>query len=341
MTIYAPENVYPELAHMWPHWNVGRLRKYRVEREVNSARLRPFVIDRDEAGFQRVRAAVNPKMQGRYVPEGRYVRLMVRQGHEDATTGEPTIGWQTVMSDTPDEMNDHADPLLHARGRVLIHGLGLGCVLNCIRNIPGVEKIDVVEVNEDVVNLVAPLHIEDKRVNIIADSCVDVRWPVGTHWDYVWHDIWSSIDSGNLTDDKEAEHHISYARLHRMFGHRCDRQASWGFELARRMRWIEQTAERYAQNWAHNFNISSLNVRTVMWHEVIAPPGVTGEQYVEMTKHLAFDDDKTTTYEHIRKQCRKKMTEEQAYWFVLDFARAEGLRRANHRRRRHVNSNNH
>jgi hypothetical protein len=39
-----------------------------------------------------------------------------------------------MMSDTPDEANDHAQvvaALWNLGGDVLIHGLGLGCVLSC------------------------------------------------------------------------------------------------------------------------------------------------------------------------------------------------------------------
>lgn len=331
----APESIHPEIAHLWPHWNLGRQRKYRIKRENGSARLVPWTMTKDQAGFERARAAINPKAQGRYVPEGRYVRLMIRQDHLDRLTGEPTNDWQIVMSDTPDEMNDHVDPLLHATGRVLIHGLGLGCVLNCVRNLPGVASIDVVEVNEDVLNLVAPLHDSDPRVNFVLGSCVDVKWPPGTRWNYVWHDIWSSIGEENLTNDETAEHGISYATLHRMFGGRCDRQASWAFDNARKAREVERIAHTWASRFAFAWRMSSVDERLEMYTELVTPFGMSVDQYTLTTMYLRVTPDGPTLREQYRKLAEQQdMTEETAYWLMLDRARAYVFN--NHPRRKNV-----
>src|SRR5689334_17996411 len=55
---------------------------------------------------------------GRGAPPGCYTRLTHRG--------------RVIMSDTPDELRDLAPVLHHARGQVLVNGLGLGCVVKSL-----------------------------------------------------------------------------------------------------------------------------------------------------------------------------------------------------------------
>lgn len=157
----------------------------------------------------------------RYTPAGTYVGL--RHGRT------------LVMSDVPDEMHDHAEPYFEARrrgGRVLIHGLGLGMVLKAVLSLPNVEHVDVVELAPEVIRLVGPHFAEAAagRLTIHEGDCFQMRWPVGSRWQVVWHDIWNTICEDNLPE---------MARLHRSFGRRADWQGSWCHELilAERRRW--------------------------------------------------------------------------------------------------------
>ena len=150
-----------------------------------------------------------------YIPAGTYTQLL-RKG-------------SVVMSDTPDEIRDLRDLLYHAKGRVLLNGLGLGVALQGCLNKPEVEHVDVVEVDADVVALVAP-HYEGPRVSVHQGDALTFPWPKGTRWNVVWHDIWDGICADNL----EVMH-----RLHRRYGRRCDWQGSW-------CRWqCEDQARRY------------------------------------------------------------------------------------------------
>ena len=137
--------------------------------------------------------------------------------------------WTPVMTDTPAEYEDHADLFEHARGRVLLHGLGLGCALSALLTNPEVEHVDVVDANADVIDMVAPYY-RGHPVTIHHASCVDKVWPDDARWDYVWHDIWTHVTEENL-DDATAEHGISYTRLAQLFADRADRQGAWAFDL--------------------------------------------------------------------------------------------------------------
>ena len=137
--------------------------------------------------------------------------------------------WWPVMMDSDVELADHADLFEHARGRVLVHGLGLGCAVSGLLTNPDVTHIDVVEANADVLALVGPAY-EDERVTLHHASCVEKAWPAGTRWNYVWHDIWTEVTPDNL-DDATAEHGISYGRLAQLFAGRADRQGAWAFDL--------------------------------------------------------------------------------------------------------------
>jgi hypothetical protein len=153
------------------------------------------------------------------VPPGQYMCLSVLYDGN----------WWPVMMDTPSEYEDHADLFEHARGRVLLHGLGLGCALSALLADPAVEHVDVVEANADVISIVAPYY-RGYPVTIHHASCIAKVWPEDVRWDYVWHDIWTEVTPDNL-DDATAEHGISYGRLAEQFAGRADRQGAWAFDL--------------------------------------------------------------------------------------------------------------
>ena len=167
-------------------------------------RVERFDVSESEARFANIR--------GRYIRPGTYTRLM--------------RGGTVVMSDTPAEMNDHYMAVRHAKDHVLIHGLGLGMVLDACLEKPNVSKATVIELSEEVISLVAPFYKAkwgDKVEIIHADALV---WtpPKQSFFGMVWHDIWDYICADNLDDMK---------RLHRRYGRRCEWQGSWARELIR------------------------------------------------------------------------------------------------------------
>lgn len=147
---------------------------------------------------------------GRYVPPGTYKRL--------------SMGRTTWMTDTPDERRDHL-PAVYAMaergGRVLINGLGLGCVVGAALSFDHVERVDVVEINPDVIAAIGPHYLNDPRVVIYEEDAFEFsmqRSRQDARWDVVWHDIWPTICGDNLPE---------IMRLRRAFACRAGWQGAW------------------------------------------------------------------------------------------------------------------
>lgn len=170
----------------------------------------------------------------------------VRPGHYTRLMRGSTV----VMSDTYAEIRDHIGAIQQI-GRpdtrsVLIHGLGLGMVLQAALKCPHVERVDVVEISQDVIDLVGPHYARmaerlDQRGRVMAGerrerlkiwhgNAYDFEFTPGLRWDVAWHDIWDDISADNLD---------GMARLNRRYGHRVNWQGCWGQAEAResRRRW--------------------------------------------------------------------------------------------------------
>lgn len=173
-----------------------------------------------EWGINHFEAKPNPVQEIRWAMKGRsYVPgLYTRLYHGHVTN--------VIMSDTPDEVQDHLEPMYQAHGRVLINGLGIGMVLKAVLLKPEVTSVDVVELEADVISLVAPSY-DDPRVTIHHANAFDIQWPVGTTWDVAWHDIWPTMCTDHLPE---------MATLKRKYGKRVGWQACWGQEYMRRLR---------------------------------------------------------------------------------------------------------
>lgn len=165
-----------------------------------------FTVSKEDERLGHLRAMFSSSSRGRYVPAGTYTRLR--------------CNGSTVMSNTPDEIDDFYEFLHHATGNVLINGLGLGVVLDACLAKPEVTHVTVVEVSEDVINLVG-IHFQKKhgdRVTIVQADALEYKPPKGSHFDAVWHDIWTDICADNLPEMK---------KLHRKYGRVADWQGSW------------------------------------------------------------------------------------------------------------------
>jgi hypothetical protein len=204
----------------------------------------------------------------RAVPPGEYISLQRRMTDDEARSvffehlgesvevvaeriGEPpeatlaryisdSARWTPVMSDTPAEILEHWHALNRARGKVVITGLGLGCLPHALLELTTVTRIDIFDIDQDVIDLTGPYLLMDERVNIWNASASDehmvrhVAEQAGG-WDYAWHDIWTHISARNL-DDHTAEHGISYRMLFDLYApHVRGEQAAWAFEQAQEM----------------------------------------------------------------------------------------------------------
>ena len=135
-----------------------------------------------------------------------------------------------MMSDTPDEIRDLITPYLQFKepwvSHVLINGLGLGVVLKMALAQPHVQHIDVVEIESDIIKLVAPSY-EDTRIHIHEADAFTITWPKGYGWSVAWHDIWPDICTDNLE---------GMGKLHRRYGRRVQWQGSWQREALQSLR---------------------------------------------------------------------------------------------------------
>jgi hypothetical protein len=158
-------------------------------------------------------------MDGRGTEPGEYTMLVV-----------DGVLW---MSDTNAEAVDHYGFWLwvqrHRAKRILINGLGMGCIVHSLLAFDFVQRIDIVEFDQRVIDVIGAHYTNDPRVHIThADAYEQTKqWPKGTTWDAAWHDIWPDLCEDNLPEMK---------RLHQSYGTRVKHQESWGKEYIIRMR---------------------------------------------------------------------------------------------------------
>jgi hypothetical protein len=156
--------------------------------------VKRFEVTEETAKFSRLRAAIGHSRE--YVDAGWYTKLCNPYG---------TI----VMSDTLAEKDDHAHAVAIAYGQVLITGLGLGVVTQACLLKPDVKKVTVIELEQDVINLVAP-HYQSMFGDRIEIFCANAyTWPIpkGSKYDTAWHDIWNHICGDNWEDMKRLKRH--------------------------------------------------------------------------------------------------------------------------------------
>ena len=95
---------------------------------------------------------------------------------------------EIVMEDSDRELSQHLQVWMRARGRVLITGLGLGCVVRGLAANEAVESIDVIEIDRDIIERVGPEFEPDPRMTII-EGDARTHGIKGAKWDYAWHDL--------------------------------------------------------------------------------------------------------------------------------------------------------
>jgi hypothetical protein len=196
--------------------------KYNVldlpEGECGEWSIRRFRVAREHVWRQIVEVCNS----GRYVPPGYYTGLFRR-------LPSPIGGkqWEIIMSDTPDEIKDIMHPVIHARGKVLIAGLGLGVVLNALAMKSNTTHITVIEQSSDVLTLVRE-HYGNKypgKITFIQANIFEWKPPKNERWNYAWFDIWDTLNLANLPQ---------MAHLHRRFCRKADQYGSWGQKFLQR-----------------------------------------------------------------------------------------------------------
>ena len=166
-------------------------------------------------------------MRKAVVPPGHYTQLF------RLTEATMVNGGECVMHDFPQELATHLQFMLKAHGRVLITGLGLGCVIRgCLAN-PAVTNITVIEKSRDVIKLVWPYMPEKERIALIHADAVEWCKKTRRQFDCAWHDLW--------TDEGAGEDHLQVVHWHLLGAmmHKTTFQGAWQFPRYFRKTWRE------------------------------------------------------------------------------------------------------
>lgn len=173
----------------------SRLAEIYKEDEGKTVAIKYVELTEEEVRFAKLRSMMHYQHSETYDLEpGKYVKLIVNN--------------QIVMSDTPMEQRTNLDFVRRAKGKVLIGGLGLGLIVLAIQKKPEVEKIVVLEKNQEVIDLVMKQlkgHLDMIKVCV---DCKDVFEPdkifvKGYKFDTIYFDIWSDICADNYPQMKE------------------------------------------------------------------------------------------------------------------------------------------
>lgn len=154
-------------------------------------------VTEDYAKFAKMRAAVTGQMD--MIEPGIYAALRHRQRvmtvHDDGIYSTTT--W---MSDVWMERDSSRATLRAARGDVLLVGLGIGMVAVATCEKREVSSVTVLEIEPDVIRLVAP-HIAHRKLRIVqADGW---KPPLrGRRFDMICVDIWHDLCVDNWADIK-------------------------------------------------------------------------------------------------------------------------------------------
>ena len=241
--------------------------------EVGRWRLKHFTINEAHYRHSAAVAIAQGGAQGemrleRTIPPGEYVTLVRKAtaGELEDIRDEKVVdafvpgdedwhsGYVPIMSDTPSEIFEHGHAFRNAHGRVLITGLGLGCLVAALLSTEEVEHITVVEIDKDVIELTGHYYAGDPRVTIVNDDAIRFAANYeGPDFDYAWHDIWSHISPRNLDDDSLAEHGISYETMFMMYEAFVNIQGAWAYPEALKMRMHEEDERERLHEWTRNF----------------------------------------------------------------------------------------
>ncbi len=134
---------------------------------------------------------------------------------------------EIVMEDSDRELRRHLPIWMKAKGRVLITGLGLGCVVRGLLQNPAVEEITVVEIDSDIIRAVWPEFRRSEKLLLLQGDALTKEWPPGMNWDYAWHDVWA----------EQIPEPLLHVELMKRYRDMVDQQGAWGMP-----RWFRRLA---------------------------------------------------------------------------------------------------
>lgn len=153
--------------------------------ESENFRIKNFNLDERDISMILLRERLNPRLSGENhgIKAGNYVKLEQKKPY----------GYEQVMSNTPMELDTNMEFIVNANGKVLIGGLGLGLIVQAIQNNHNVDSIIIVEKNKEIIALVKPQLIMNKKVSIVEGNIDDFK--TNECFDTIYLDIWNNICS--------------------------------------------------------------------------------------------------------------------------------------------------
>lgn len=205
-------------------WQI--LEAARVPDMVPSGKFGPWTIKRQEENELLRAAGLKPVGWPSYTLLLRDVPMteanMHLHSHDDANPAQ-----EVVMEDSQTELKRHLPIWLAAHGRVLVTGLGLGCVVRGLLANPAVTHVDVVEIDGDILRVIGPEFHGDPRCTVHRGDALTLDIP--GRWDFAWHDLW--------TVEGNAELQKQHLQLIMRFRKRCGPQGAWAFPKFMKQVW--------------------------------------------------------------------------------------------------------
>lgn len=109
-----------------------------------------------------------------------------------------------ISCDSPLLMDDQRTVVDGAEGHIVVGGLGVGSVVDMLMNVEAVNHITVVEIDPDVIALVAPSYTDRWQRGSVQFECCDILKLNADVFelrpDRVWLDIWDKDHPETLSD---------------------------------------------------------------------------------------------------------------------------------------------
>lgn len=180
---------------------VARLYNSSCVEAKGCARLERFTLTEEQARFANTQTLFSGGRSFQRLRPGDYVRLMVN--------GE------LMMSDTDMEKITNLDIVANAHGKVMIAGLGIGLVIDNLREKIAngiIESIVIYEKYQDVIDLVASRY-KDLPLEVRCADILQYIPPKQEKYDTIYFDIWPTIDVENLKEMAVLHQRWKYRKL--------------------------------------------------------------------------------------------------------------------------------
>lgn len=109
------------------------------------------------------------------------------------TTLMDTATGMAVMGDDAHSRERCAPLVEMARGRVLVFGLGIGLCVRLIQDLPQVDEVLVVELQQEIIDVAVPHAWFNSKVRVVQGDFWNFVAEPG-RWDVAWCDIFASAE---------------------------------------------------------------------------------------------------------------------------------------------------